>query len=462
MEAHDAEIRSLMKNSMPFILSTWARGCRSAAFMGRLLPLLLPLLLIGPLHSQDGGEDGRRMSREEAYGRFSEQLDTRRVKSPYEKGHRNSLAEFEAVVQRARLSTVKVMKGDHVKAFGTVVAPEGLIVTKASEIEDDHELSVELPNEERKVAELIEVNEENDLALLWVHDFELTPVSWASGANLPVGSLVVAAGTFSLPVAIGTVSLPLRNLMEASKGFLGVAMEPTEDGIGLNVREVVRDSGAEAAGIEPGDLILAIDGEEMWNSQDLINTIANAEPGDVVVVQLRRRDDELILEVTLGDRDSGTGYDMPKHEMLDNTARMGGRVSRKRSGYKAAIQHDMLLRVNQCGGPLVNLDGDVVGINIARASRVKSYTIPSDVILNWLGDPRDLAREVLVGRVKNAGLARRAAEEALDGARAVESEVRSVLEELEARRQAEDRARAEGPIETPAAGSDLGDEENRS
>ena len=30
-----------------------------------------------------------------------------------------------------------------------------------------------------------------------------------------------------------------------------------------------------------------------------------------------------------------------------------------------------------CGGPLVNLDGKAVGLNIARASRVSTYALPA-------------------------------------------------------------------------------------
>jgi len=35
----------------------------------------------------------------------------------------------------------------------------------------------------------------------------------------------------------------------------------------------------------------------------------------------------------------------------------------------------------QCGGPLMNLDGKAVGLNIARAGRVASYALPSSVVL---------------------------------------------------------------------------------
>src|SRR5262249_54405804 len=38
------------------------------------------------------------------------------------------------------------------------------------------------------------------------------------------------------------------------------------------------------------------------------------------------------------------------------------------------------------GGPLVDLDGKAVGINIARAGRVESFAVPSDTVLALLPD----------------------------------------------------------------------------
>ena len=409
---------------------------------------------IGTLGAQEFVDDeqpyDRNGSAEEALGRYFESVDKSRPKTPFEKIHRNTLLEFAPIVESARASTLKVFKGERVRALATVVAREGLIITKASEIEDDSQLAVQLPGREEMLpAELIEVNEKNDLALLWVHDFNLTPVDWAPGSQLPIGSFVAASGNLSLPLAIGVVGLPLRNLSESDKGFLGVGLAEAKDGSGVFITTVKEGSGAADAGIEQGDLILAIDGVPMRTAHDLQNTIAEQEPGDVVVIQILRDEEERMVEVTLGDKLSGLGYRMPMHEMLDNTARMGGQVSRKRSGYPAAIQHDMLLKPTQCGGPLVNLDGKVVGINIARASRVKSYAIPSEVIQEWLGDPNQLAVKVLQTRVKNAEAARVSAEEALEAARALEADVQAALTELEERRDAAAKAAQEDAISPP-------------
>ena len=60
----------------------------------------------------------------------------------------------------------------------------------------------------------------------------------------------------------------------------------------------------------------------------------------------------------------------------------GGRLSRERTGFGMALQTDVPFHPNQAGTPLVNLKGDVVGVNIARAGRIKSYALPVKVILD--------------------------------------------------------------------------------
>jgi len=40
------------------------------------------------------------------------------------------------------------------------------------------------------------------------------------------------------------------------------------------------------------------------------------------------------------------------------------------------MQHDILLYSKTTGGPLVDLDGRCLGMNIARANRAESFAIP--------------------------------------------------------------------------------------
>ena len=69
-------------------------------------------------------------------------------------------------------------------------------------------------------------------------------------------------------------------------------------------------------------------------------------------------------------------YELYADEDEDN---LSGDVSLRSGGFDQAIEHDTVLEPWQCGGPLVNLDGKVVGLNIARASRVATYALPASL-----------------------------------------------------------------------------------
>ena len=46
-------------------------------------------------------------------------------------------------------------------------------------------------------------------------------------------------------------------------------------------------------------------------------------------------------------------------------------------GFQRVLQHDTVLEPEDCGGPLVDLEGRVVGVNIARAGRIETLAIPA-------------------------------------------------------------------------------------
>src|SRR5262249_46895681 len=69
--------------------------------------------------------------------------------------------------------------------------------------------------------------------------------------------------------------------------------------------------------------------------------------------------------------------------------RFGSLLSDRRGGFPNILQHDTVLSPAECGGPLVDLDGKVVGIHIARAGRVESYAIPSEVVRKLIPEMKD-------------------------------------------------------------------------
>ena len=86
----------------------------------------------------------------------------------------------------------------------------------------------------------------------------------------------------------------------------------------------------------------------------------------------RARRRTLTLQATLG----GTFPGFEGRSEFQNN--LGGRLSVRRFGFPVALQHDTVLRPDDCGGPVVDLDGRVIGFNIARAGRTESYAIPTE------------------------------------------------------------------------------------
>lgn len=86
-----------------------------------------------------------------------------------------------------------------------------------------------------------------------------------------------------------------------SRPVLGVTGTNAESGrSGALITEVSPGSGADEAGIEAGDVIVAIDGIPVSGIADVAAQVRAHRPGDSVTVELLRSGEEMQLEVTLG------------------------------------------------------------------------------------------------------------------------------------------------------------------
>jgi serine protease Do len=178
-------------------------------------------------------------------------------------------------------------------------------------------------------------------------------------------------------VAIGVVSVAPRRI-RATPGVLGVSLE---DGSGAaKITEVMPRSAAEKAGLKKDDLVLSINGTAVKGREEMVRNVQGHKPGDVIKLKVKRGEEELDFKATLGSHFTGPAGRGDVQDML------GGSLSMRRAGFAEAMQHDTVLQPFQCGGPVVDLDGKAVGINIARAGRVNSYALPAKLILAAIED----------------------------------------------------------------------------
>lgn len=84
------------------------------------------------------------------------------------------------------------------------------------------------------------------------------------------------------------------------RGFLGVSVQDSEEGV--QVSEVQPGGGAAAAGIQDGDLLVAIGDQEIESFADLRRELDRHQAGQSIPVTVRRGEEELHLDVLLAGR----------------------------------------------------------------------------------------------------------------------------------------------------------------
>ncbi len=297
--------------------------------------------------------------------------DLWRRESPYLKNDASVKAAYREATEEAAKATVEVLAGDKVVALGAVVDSQGYIVTKASLLEG--QITCRIAGHPAWEASLVGVSLEHDLALLKVDAHDLPVVVWRT-ESAPPGTLVAAVAPDGDAIGLGVVSAEARRVPGPRRqgrqpGWLGVSLGGGD--AGTRITEVVEGAPAAEAGLQAGDVVASIDGRPMRSMDEVIETVGSHEPGHKLVVVVERREESLTREVVLGRRPPGA---TPEDEWG------GGPFSVRREGFPNVLPHDVALLPSQCGGPLIDMDGKAIGINIARALRVTTYAIPAETV----------------------------------------------------------------------------------
>ena len=262
---------------------------------------------------------------------------------------------------------------------GFIVNADGLILTNAHVVYGAKRIDVRLTDKREFEAEVVGVDQQSDVALLWIDATQLPTVKLGSSADYQGGDWVVAIGSpFGLEnsVSRGIVSAKSRALRGAtyvpfmqtdvplnpgdsggplfdlkgeviginfdllgSGGYQGLSFaipidiaanvagqllqygKVTRGRLGVSAQEVTQDLAdsfglekldgalvsavepggpAAIAGLEPGDVILTLDGWEITNCIELPARVAEIRPGTSVKLTVVHRGTTKAIHVTLG------------------------------------------------------------------------------------------------------------------------------------------------------------------
>lgn len=132
-----------------------------------------------------------------------------------------------------------------------------------------------------------------------------TAIYSRSGGSLGIG--------FAIPVHIA------KEIMEqiirsggVTRGWLGVSMQDMTEELadsfklsnatGALIAGVLKDGPADRAGIRAGDIMIAIEGEPVFNSSELLNRVAALAPGATAIVTIIRDKKEMDIQIKVGVR----------------------------------------------------------------------------------------------------------------------------------------------------------------
>ena len=159
----------------------------------------------------------------------------------------------------------------------------------------------------------------------------------------------------------------------------------------MAVSEILPNTAAFEAGLIDGDIITHIDGEAIVDVDKLVNVIRKNSPGDTIEISFLRDGVDNRTRAVLDSFDI-SGERAKRYKMM---SRLGAIPSRRADNFPAVFQHDAPLFPEQCGGPVVDLKGKVIGINIARNGRAATYAIPLENVQRII---RDFLRESVAAR----------------------------------------------------------------
>ena len=226
---------------------------------------------------------------------------------------------------------------------------------------------------------MIAFDEKEDLALFELHSGRrkpervLRPIIFTTDGRLKDGKIVIGVGANSKTLAIGMITVaPSAESMEADCETcidMGVTLNAN-----LVLSRVYPRTVGERLGLLVGDRLISVNNRPITSAAQFSAIEQKVRAGDLISIRIVRQNvvreiAELVPALTKVTKRDRWG---------------GGPFSKRRGGFSEVLVHDSVITPENCGGPLVNLQGQFCGINIARSMRVASYAIPAELLKEFV------------------------------------------------------------------------------
>ena len=165
-------------------------------------------------------------------------------------------------------------------------------------------------------------------------------------------------------------------------GRLGVSvsLRPDNDGANLVIDDVSPNTTAAIAGVQQDDRLLTCNGQSVSTIDQLSEVLSNVQPGDWIQLTVLRHGQKLQLSGILTPDPSRM---FARDEFLDGRS---GPLSNRRNGFASVLQHDIPVLPADCGGPVIDFEGRLAAINIARRGRESTLALSLEAILQLIAE----------------------------------------------------------------------------
>lgn len=192
---------------------------------------------------------------------------------------------------------------------------------------------------------------------------------------------------FAIPINMA------RDVMEAlitdgkvARGYLGIQFGGEVDNtmaralgldnaVGIVVGEVMPDTPAEEAGLQEGDVIVQLNGQDVKSWMDFRVKIGTRKPGDEITLQVFRDGEQQTIDVTLGelDIDQMASNNIQQDDMENLREMLGFSVENLTDGIRQQLELD------------ASVEGVVVN-NISRASQAYRQGLQRGDVITQVGE----------------------------------------------------------------------------